>query len=60
MGWKNVRELEKLLPTPSKERVGRMDEVEDVIFKFNKKYYVDALLQIITSQRKWHRNGNTK
>ena len=32
-GWKHVSELEKLLPPPSNERVGEMDEVEILIFR---------------------------
>ena len=44
IGWKHVSELEKLLPPPSKDRVGKMDGIENANISFNKKTYVDALL----------------
>ena len=45
MGWKHFSELKKLLPPPSKECVGKMDEVKNINFSFKNKSYVDALLQ---------------
>ena len=45
IGWKHVNELEKLLPPPSKERVGGMDEVKNDNVSFNKKTYIYDLLQ---------------
>ena len=35
MVCKHVSKLEKLLPTPSKDRVGEMDEIENTNFSFN-------------------------
>ena len=40
MGWKHVSELEKLLPPRSKECVGKMYEVINTNFPFNKKSFV--------------------
>ena len=45
MGWKHVSEPEKLLPPPSEEHAGKIDEVKNANFSFNRKSYVDALLQ---------------
>ena len=45
MEWKHVSDIEKLLPPPSKERVGEMDEVENTNFSFKNESYVDTLLQ---------------
>ena len=37
----------KILLPPSKDCVGKMDEVENANFSFNKKPYVDGLLQTL-------------
>ena len=45
MRWKHGSEPEKLLPPPSKERVSKIDEVENANFSINNKSCVDSLLQ---------------
>ena len=45
MGWKHVIEPEISSPPPSKESVGKIYEAENANFPFNKKYYIDALIQ---------------
>ena len=45
-----------MLPPPSKERVGKMDEVKNANFSFNKKSYVDNILQ----KRRFRKHASEK
>ena len=45
MWCKNLSELEKLSPPPSKESVGKIDAIENARFSYNKKTYLYALLK---------------
>ena len=45
MVWRYVSNIENLLPTPSKEHVGKMDDFRKREFVIKNKSYVDSLIK---------------